>query len=230
MRRNRKNERNSGVTLIEMVVVLAVVGVLVGGATFAFNSWSNAQRARGGARDVADLLLRARADAIRTGTNHIVFINEDHAGDPLAWAGSTWAALEIADLDGDGRVDVGEPIDGVPLMANLAFGRSDTGAGTNLADEDPFNETPLEGTLTELNSPGNFRHPTVANEINPWVLFAADGTPRAMEPNGGGANVGTVGTGDGAIYVSDGERDYVVILAPLGGIRVLSWRSGDGWR
>ncbi|MCG8591670.1 MAG: hypothetical protein MJE66_20420 [Proteobacteria bacterium] len=100
----------------------------------------------------------------------------------------------------------------------------------SLADEDPFNDTALEGTQDEIDSAGNFRHPTVATEINSWVLFTADGTPRAMQPNGGGANIGTVGTGDGAIYVSDGRRDYAVVVAPLGGIRVRSWQTGTGWR
>jgi len=58
--------------LIEIAVVIAVVGVLAAIAVPNINEWSRHQRLRGAARDVGDLLVLARSDAIRTGRRQIV--------------------------------------------------------------------------------------------------------------------------------------------------------------
>ena len=57
-----------------------------------------------------------------------------------------------------------------------------------------------------------------------WVVFLPDGMPRAFST--GPFAAGAVGAGGGAVYVSSGTRDYAVVLAPLGGVRVHSWNRG----
>jgi hypothetical protein len=48
--------------------------------------------------------------------------------------------------------------------------------------------------------------------------------PRAFST--GPFAAGALGSGRGAVYVSSGKRDYAVVLAPLGGVRVHAWNRG----
>ena len=59
-----------------------------------------------------------------------------------------------------------------------------------------------------------------------WVLFRPDGMPRAFSVSP--FDEGNVASGNGAVYVTSGERDYAVVLAPLGGVRVHAWERGAG--
>lgn len=225
----------AGMTIVELMIVLAIAAALVGITSTLFGSWNANQRVMSAVRDVGDLMIRGRAEAIRTGTNHIVFVGQDDALNPLQWNGQPIAAMLIADLDGDAQIDANEHRDHVPLEPGVAVGWGRSQAGAVLAPGDPFSGTPLEGSVLEANTPGNFRHPTNANLIQPWVLFMPDGTPRAaVNDGGGGTTIGTVGTGAGAVYVTnvrDGSRDLAVVMAPLGGVQVFRWDSGvNQWR
>ncbi len=46
-----------------------------------------------------------------------------------------------------------------------------------------------------------------------WVVFGPDGIPVAFNA---ACNLGTTGTGAGAVYVTNGDRNYAVVLNPLG--------------
>ena len=62
-----------------------------------------------------------------------------------------------------------------------------------------------------------------------WVAFQPDGIPRAFTD--GPLLTGAVGTGNGAVYVTDGNRDFAVVLTALGAIRVHAFDKGAGtWR
>lgn len=228
-------------TLVELALVLVIISILAGGAAFTLRDWSTNLRARDGARDMADLLHLARAESIRTGTPHVVFFGIDTAGNPLLGddgATQVWAAL-VSDDDGDLAIDPGELRHSVPMPpagTNLRFGRSPgrtlvpRNAGARMGD--PFWNTGVEGSAEETNSPAKFRHPTDPNDVQNWVLFAPDGTPRSARPDGvGGTITGPIGTGDGAVYVTNGTREYAVVMAPLGGVRVFQWdQDGAQWR
>jgi hypothetical protein len=41
----------------------------------------------------------------------------------------------------------------------------------------------------------------------------------ALSPAGGGG---------GALYLTDGERDYAIVLSPIGGVRVHLWIPANG--
>jgi hypothetical protein len=59
------------------------------------------------------------------------------------------------------------------------------------------------------------------------VLFRPDGIPVSFTFSGGtcGQIAGT-GSGGGALYITNGERDYAVVLSPLGSARVHLWAAG----
>ncbi|MEE8386917.1 MAG: hypothetical protein V3S01_13465, partial [Dehalococcoidia bacterium] len=148
-------------------------------------------------------------------------------------------ALAIADPNGNAAPDAGEvrhdvpvPVPGTGVAYGRSLGRTLVPRNAGVLMGDPFQGTPQEGTLLELNSPGNFRDPTNPAGIQSMVLFAADGTPRSVAPDGfGGSIIGTIGSGDGAIYVTDGKREFAAVMAPLGAVRVFNWDAAAGqWR
>ena len=62
-----------------------------------------------------------------------------------------------------------------------------------------------------------------------WVAFRPDGIPRGFDA--APFDAGDVGSGPGAVYVTSGERDYAIVLAPLGGVSVATWNPAlGGWR
>ena len=66
------------------------------------------------------------------------------------------------------------------------------------------------------------------------MLFQPDGLPRLFTQTMGGGScddVGMAGEGGGAIYVTNGRRDYAVVLSHLGTARVHLWIPSTGaWR
>ena len=103
---------------------------------------------------------------------------------------------------------------GITLEKGVAFGTaraaakvaSDSGGGV------------MASGSTFLDTTG-----TAAN----WVLFLPEGIPVSFTP---GCVLGGIGSGVGGAYVTNGKRDYAMVLSPLGGIRVHGWNgAGDGW-
>lgn len=228
----------AGFTLIEVSVVLGIVAVLAATGGIAFNRWTENQRARRAIKQVADLLFVGRSESIRTGQNHIAFFDTDTSGAPLMdrHAATRVAAVLIADLNGDFKIDVGEHRIVVPMVngTNLSWGRANApnliprNGGATLGD--PFSGTAVENSKPELDSAGNFRHPVIPTTVQSWVLFAPDGTPRAFHPTAT-TQIAGIGTGDGAVYVNNGERDYAVVMSALGAVKTFGWDAAAGqWR
>ena len=220
---------HSGFTLIEMAVAIAVMGILAGiGAALMRGSFGDA-RAKSAVRSLADLMLLARTEAIRTGDNHIVFFGTDAEGTSLVGpSGQAAAALLIRDLDGDGKVDSGERVASVNVDStnSLAWGSvfaALLGGAGKAPDDNPAATFPESGAddicCTFLDPDGNPAH---------WVVFLPDGMPRAFKI--GPFTTGPLASGNGGVYVTSGTRDYAVVLAPLGGVRVHAWERGvDAW-
>ncbi|MEE3327635.1 MAG: prepilin-type N-terminal cleavage/methylation domain-containing protein [Myxococcota bacterium] len=235
----RKSEvRTSGFSLIEMVIVLSILGVLLSMGVMSFNEWSKRQRLSNASQEFAQLLFVGRSEAIRKGVNHIAFFGIDDSGSNLmAGDGTTpLAALLIEDSNGNLSPDVGEQRMNVPLarFSGISWGRIQApslvpNANGSLVG-DPFSGTAVEGSSAESNSPANFRHPVDASSVHSWVLLAPDGTPRAIDSTGP-TTIAQVGSGDGAIYLNDGERDHAVVMSALGSLRAYRWDLSDAsWK
>ena len=83
-------------SLVELAVVLAVVSVLIATTLPAFRGWTANFNLKDAARSISDSLALARAEAIRTGNNHIVAINWTlNATSPVEVANDGEPALEI---------------------------------------------------------------------------------------------------------------------------------------
>jgi len=222
------HRRQQAFSILEIVITLAIMSLLAGVSVWALGSTLADTRARNAARSVADLLVLARAEAIRSGAPHLVFFGLDAAGAPLAGAGGQPAAsVVIRDDDGDGLVDPGETIAAIPIenAPTLSWG-SALAAGSNTpAPDDNPNATFPAGQIDFLCC--SFVQPDGTSPAR-WVAFLPDGTPRAFTALP--FTAGDIASGNGSVYVTSGSRDFAVVLASLGGVRLHVWNEGlDSW-
>ena len=217
--------RTGGFTLIEAVIVVAIIGVVSATALPNVSQYFENARGRAAAKSVVDAFHAARAQAIRTGNNHLVFFSIDGAGDT---AGTNLLAA-------DGRaVPILVLNDGAPGSANqnceidaeeetLTFAAQEgVGWGSNVPTSA---QLPPDELLSALPANGSsFRAPNGTTPVT-WVQFRPDGVPVAVDAS---CNAGRLGTGGGTIYLWTNRRDFAVTLAPLGGTRVHTWNAATG--
>lgn len=213
----------AGMTLLELVVVLAMVGALLAFAGSTVSSWSEDQRAATSARAVADAMGLARAEAIRTGSHHIVAFDIE-AG--LAGIDSDIViANDSAPANSNCVIEAGEIVHRIPLERDVRFGSDPALAnGAAAPDDSGASGNQLTGSsFTDASSP--------AVEAS-WVLFSSDGLPHRFTENASTTppcdDLGPIGDAGGAIYLTNGNRDYAVVLSPLGTVRLHRWQSGAG--
>lgn len=218
-----------GVTLIELVVALGMVAVLMLIAMPLFTRWQEDQNAKQAARAIADLLLLARSEAIRTGDQHVVFFgppgSQDPAGADIEDASGSYVPMLALD-DGpeataNCRIDPGEATEVIRPIAGLSWGVS---SATTRAPNDSGS-----AAFTPPQSSGStFADPT--GTARSWVMFRPDGIPVVFSGTSGDCGVvGSTGTGGAALYLTNGKRDYAVVLSPLGATRVHAWSESGGW-
>jgi len=97
------NNRKSGFSMIELVVVLMVGSILTGIALSNFSGISSRFAVRGARQTLMSMHARARAQAVEFGAN--VRLNVDPAGDS-AWLSQDGAVLERVDFNDEFHVDV----------------------------------------------------------------------------------------------------------------------------
>ena len=213
-------QRNAGITLIEIVIVVAVVGLLVLVAAFGFGGWQEDQRVKSAARSVADAFLLARAEAIRTGNVHFVVFDDLGATAPIEIVNDGTVATANC------RIDAGETVHQVAAVPGIAWGTTATLANGTAAPGDP-------GLAVANIAAGSSFTDASMNPANDarWVRFEPDGLPRLFTPNAGACGaIGIAGQGGGAIYLTNTERDYAIVLTQLGAARVHRWNpSGGAW-
>jgi len=203
--------RPTGFTLVELAVVLGLVGIIAALAAPLSTGWSDRQRLKDSARTVANALSYARGEAIRTGNIHAVFFGTDAGGNALA---SDIVVLDDGLPGSAGQncdIDAGETVVELSLEKGVAPGVTQA---TAKVPTDPG--AGALGFSTFEDAGGNAAS---------WVLFRPEGMPLAFSSD---CSTGAVGSGGGAIYLSNGERDVAVVVTPLGSTRVHGHGHGAG--
>jgi Tfp pilus assembly protein FimT len=208
-------KRNTGFPLIKLAVVLGILTVLIMIAMPAVLNVNANQRIKSDARKVADLLMLARAEAIRTGTQHVVYLGPDPSGaQPTDGSGNAVRMSVINDDNEDCRIDAGEALEWIAAEDGVTLGV------TNATSDAP-NDV---GTGNRTGG-STFMNPGPAARF--WLLFRADGIPAVFTAAGGNCGTQTsTGSGGGAVYLTNGDLDYAVALSPIGGIRIHAWQEG----
>lgn len=220
-----------GFTMLEMMIVAGMLGVVT---ALAVPSWRAIQanaRLRDATSDVAEALSLARARAIASGHNFVVYFNTginggaDVCGNLLVDSQGNQVPILVLD---DGRpgepntnccIDAGEPVLTLPAAPGVQWG-VDFAAAAAPGDDDPSGN---------FDTGSSFTSPANAN--TEWVTFRPDGIPVGFSDVGGPCNLGETGTGGGAIYLNNDRRDAAVVLAPLGAVRVHRYeQSGAEWK
>ncbi len=242
--------KTAGFTLIEASIVIAIIGIVMAAAMPNVSRYFETGRGRAAAKSVADAFNVARAQAIRTGSNQIVFfrltqpaggfagdVNGTALTDAVGVAGAVPVEVLILDDGAPGsanqncQIDAGEPIIyyGRNAQRGQEWGSPNDGInwgpnlaapGTEAPDDDAVNAIPVLGS--SFRGPNGAAPPFVS-----WVLFRPDGIPVAMDNF---CATGRLGSGGGTIYMNTANRDYAITLSPLGGVRVHVWDVvAAGW-
>lgn len=210
------------------MIVLGIAGLLTLIVGPTLGSWMRNQRLKDFTRATADLMLLARSEAARTGSRHIVLFGPagtaDPAGTTIATASGSNAAM-IAVADGapaasNCQIDASEDRRAVDFANDVQWGVSQATVRAP-GDEGTAPFTPPQA------SGGTFADPN--NVAVPWFLFRPDGVPVVFTGAlGSCGTIGQTGTGGAALYTTNGERDYAVVLTPLGSVSVLVWNQDSG--
>ncbi|MEE3330801.1 MAG: prepilin-type N-terminal cleavage/methylation domain-containing protein [Myxococcota bacterium] len=223
----RTHRTEAGFTLLEVVIAVAIMGVLVAISVPSFTAWRSNLEARSSARAMADVLNAARSNAIRSSTPQIVYLRIAGVGttDPngtelLDASAQPVEVTRLQDDDGDCHIDSTEPIEFFHFSGDVTFGL------TNTALKVPSDSTPpTTATGATFADPEN-----TANALR-WLMFRPDGVPVAFSGDFTGCDtVGTTGSGSGAVYMTNGTNDFAAVISPLGGVRLHAFDvASNGW-
>jgi prepilin-type N-terminal cleavage/methylation domain-containing protein len=219
MRIQRLAHARHGFTLIELMIVVAIIGLVAMLAAPKLAAYRTREDARAFAETIRGALSEARSQAVDLGHPTFVLFNDPNVAE---WEDGA-AALIVDDADGTFAISTGDrawirhPRPGLINKVGLygIGGTSPSGNATPPA-EDPAAPSDLS-SLTQASSFGI--DPTTGV---PAVGFTTQGIPVDL-------NTPTAfGSGGGAIYVTDNESMVLaIILEPLGSVRVRVLQPGS---
>lgn len=207
--RNQRSE--TGFTLLELVIVVAVIGIMAGMAVPSLDAYFRRQDARTHTQLIASILQEARSRAVREANNYIVLFDVDGVpgkmrlidDDDNEWDADLTEETQSFNWAQGAHPDVGVYVNGTspPAIA---------------VPEDGGGAIPAGGTSFALDPATTL----------PAVGFNSQGIPVALN------DTGNWSSGSGSYYITDNQAlVYAVTLAPLGGVRVRVYSADTGvWR
>ncbi len=203
--------RSAGFTAIEIMIVVGIVAVFAALAVPSWRAYQSNLRLKTAARTVANAFSYARSQALATGNNHVVVLAvdplnpNDVCGNAIVNSQGNPVPVLVYEDDFGGApnccYDPGEERLAERAVPNVNW-------GVTPAAIPPSTEDAGAGDYT---TGASFAQPNGADAA--WVVFGPDGIPVAFNA---ACNLGTTGTGAGAVYVTNGSRNYAVVLNPLG--------------
>ena len=206
----------SGFSVIELMVVVAIIGILTAMVAPSLRSFGNRESARANAQNIAAILAETRALAIDQGRNYMVLFSAPTVlRNPITGVSPPIAQI-VQDVNGDWAI-------GGPDVVRNVFASQDTKPNVSaygLGGAAPFGTSPTApedvpgGGVADLSTlAGGTTFPLFAGA--PAVGFTPRGIPVDLN------TTNTPGSGAGAFYITDNNKTvYATVLLPLGGTRV----------
>jgi hypothetical protein len=118
----------------------------------------------------------------------------------------------VRDVADNCMIDAADPQELIYAKPGLSWGT--TVSGTTVV--------PTDVGAADHSSGSSFQR---GGAVTNWVRFGRDGIPEVFDA---ACNPGPGLTGGGAIYLTNGRRDYAVVMSALGAVRVHNWLEGAG--